>query len=361
MKRRYGRRPRRRRLNRKFYRKRSYGRKKSYKKGRFGKYRKNSAIRTLFKAILPEVPVKSCGAFGILGTYGARTYKTDFVGDTTGITAGRDLLPGQSNIYDDGAIGTSTHLTFQQYAAKKMKAKHIKRYIGQNLGNTHMILTMFIVKPRYDYSLSFNPDYNDLFPDCLTSVTSGQDLLNVGSALPGSSNIDNYCKYPQFTPFMSAHFTSNFKVVKSYKMRLGPSEWFRLKLNTGYKEFDKKWLLANEALGATTKLKLLSKFSKFVIFSWHGEAITKPPAPAPADPVVTEAAAVNTVTLSKCDLMVYYNQTWTYKAIPYHRKATILALPTNLHTEAAIAEGDYVVRPSGVVQITETSHAAKPE
>ena len=66
-------------------------------------------------------------------------------------------------------------------------------------------------------------------------------------------------------------FTSTFKVIKSYKMRLAPSEWFRLNLGTRYKEFDKKWLLDNYA--DTKPIKLIRGFSKFALFTWHGEAV----------------------------------------------------------------------------------------
>lgn len=342
MKRRYSRR-RPRRTRRSFYRKRRYGRKKSYKK--FGKKRKNTALSKLFKALLPTVPVKACGAFGVVGSYGCRSYTTTFVGDTYGVFTGRDYLPSQSNLFDDGSVGSSTHLSFQQFGAKKFKAKHSKRILGQNLGNTHMILTVYICEPRHDFTDSYTPTVEEMFPDCLATTASGQDLLDINSSLPGSSNIDKYYKYPQFTPFHSAYFTSTFKVVKSHKLRVGPSEWFRINLGTRYKEFDKKWLVANN--GLTVPVKLLRGFSKFALFSWHGEAVAK-----------TDAL---TVTLCKNDLMIYYNQTWTYKAIPYHRKSTVLATPIGLHTETTIADGEYKVRPSGVVQITETSHDTKPE
>ena len=152
--------------------------------------------------------------------------------------------------------------------------------------------------------------------------------------------------YPSFTPFMSGSFVASCKVIKTRKMRLGPSEWFRFKLTTGYKEFDKKWLLNNNDAGAS-KLLYLRKFSKGVLFSWHGEA------------VATDNPAV--VTLSKNDLMLYYSQTITSKAVPHHRKAFVLGVPSGLHTENDINDSTYLVRPSGVVQVTETSHAAQPQ
>ena len=215
---------RRRRLRRPYYRKKINGKKKYYRKKRSLRRngrRKNGALSKLFKSILPTVPVKSCGAFGVDGVYGCRAWTTTFVGDSYGVYSGRDYLPGQSNLYDDGSIGSSTHLSFQQFGSKKFKAKHTKRIVGQNLGNTHMLLTIYICQPRYDYTDSYTPVTDELFPDCLGGVSSGQDLLNANSSLPGgTSNIDKYYKYPQFTPFMSAFFTSTFKVIKSYKMRL---------------------------------------------------------------------------------------------------------------------------------------------
>ena len=176
---------------------------------------------------------------------------------------------------------------------------------------------------------------DELFPDCLGGVSSGQDLLNANSSLPGgTSNIDKYYKYPQFTPFMSAFFTSTFKVIKSYKMRLAPSEWFRLNLGTRYKEFDKKWLLDNYA--DTKPIKLIRGFSKFALFTWHGEAVC--------------SGDSTEITLQKTDLMVYYNQTWRFKAVPFYRHSTLLSTPSGLHTESSIVDGTYLVRPSGVVR-----------
>lgn len=343
-------RSRKRRVNRKFYRKR----KSIRKRGRFAKKKRSSAISKLFKTILPSVPVKSTGAFGVVGSYGCRVYKADFVGELAGVVAGRDYLPNQSAIYDDGAVGTSTHMSFQQYAAKKYKAKHTKRYIGQNLGNGHMLLTIYIATPRHDYIPSDHPDVNELFPDCLTSTSAGQDFLQTGSALPAAgSTIVNYYNYTNFTPFMSNHFTTSWLVLKTYRMRLAPGEWFKFNMSTKLKEFDKKWLLANDAYSIDQRIKLPAKYAKMALFTWHGEAVTKGGG--------TEATDVNTITLAKNDLMVYYNHTWLYKAVPHHMKSIRLLAPSNIHTEDTIAAGQYLVRPTGVVQVSETSHDVKPE
>lgn len=341
VKRRYSRR-RPRRSRKTFYRKRRYGR-KNYKKSRFGKRRKNGALSKLFKAILPSLPVKNCGALGMVGRYGGRSWTQSIVGDVASAYALRDALPGQSNIFDDGSIGTSTHMTFQQYAAKKYKLKHTKNVIGQNLGNTHMIMTIYFCKFRHDYQNTDAVTYDKVLSDTSTTANSGQDLLEYGSALTGAGAIEKYYEYPQYTPFMSNEFVTTFKVVKSRKLRIGPSEWFKFKISTGYKEFDKKWLLQNDA--EALPIKYLRGWSTVAYITYHGEAVTDP-------------TDVNLVTLSKNDLMLYWNETKMLKAVPHHRKCTRLAVPSGLTTLANPAATP-LVRPSGVVQVTETSHAAQ--
>ena len=115
---------------------------------------------------------------------------------------------------------------------------------------------------------------------------------------------------------------------------MAPSEWFRLNLGTRYKEFDKKWLLDNYA--DTKPIKLIRGFSKFALFTWHGEAVC--------------SGDSTEITLQKTDLMVYYNQTWRFKAVPFYRHSTLLSTPSGLHTESSIVDGTYLVRPSGVVR-----------
>lgn len=344
--RRYGRRFRRRLRRRGLGRRRPrYLRYKSKKRGMYRRKRsRGGIIGKMLKSLLPTVPIKYCRTYNGQGQFGSKTWWSDTIGAVADANTYKDYLPGQSNIYDTGAGGTSTSLSFQQFASKKFKFKHVAHYVGQNVANTTMILTIHIIKFRTDYNIIANPSITShLNADCGTSTNSGNCLLNSNSTLPAGSYIGNYYAYPQFTLFMSNNTTSTFKVVRTINLRVPPGGWFKFKLNTGYKEFDKQWLANNAA--RTDKIEHMRNWSKMAAISWHGELVQK-------------ANDVGTTTLAATDFILYANHSLKLKAVPFHRQSIVLKPPVYLDTTSPLSWTPQV-RPKGVVQITTTSTSAQ--
>lgn len=307
--------------------------------------RRNGVVSTLMKAILPTVPIKYIKTLGVQGSFANRSWFSDTIGNVREAFNYTQYLPGQSNIYDDGSVGTSTHLSFQQFASKKFKMKHQCTYTGQNVSNTTMILTVHIAHFRKDYNVLANPTISSILgADCAGTTSTGAFKIDKNSTAPGGY-IANFYQYPQFTLFMSPSTCSTLKVVKTQKLRVPPGGWFKFTTNTGYKEFDKAWLNINEAM--TDKIYHHARWSKMIIFSWHGELVQK-------------AADLNSLTLSATDMMLYQTHSVKLKAVPYHRESIILQPPVNMLTASPLAFNP-VVRPKGVIQITTTSTGAQDQ
>jgi len=348
--RRYGRRRRIRRSvrSRRFARR---SRRSSYMRKRrsgFGRRRRGGAVSKLMKALLPTVPVKYIETIGRHGVHSARSWFSKSFGDVADAYTYKESLPGQSNIYDDGTLGTSTHLSFQQYGSKKYKLRHTATITAQNTGNSTMILTAHIAKYRRDTpntDTTASPAITtQLYKDTQAGVT-GQFLIDKGSNVPATSNITNYYDYPQFTMFYSTAACSTWKVVNTRKLRVPPGGWIKFKVNTGYKEFDAKWVTENNS--ATTPLRYLRGWSKTLILTWHGELSQK-------------ISDVTTNTLSSCDLMMYITHSLTLKAVPYHRQSTIFLKPVGMTTLSTLGFTPQI-RPTVVVQVSKTGQDATEE
>lgn len=330
------------RLRRRRYQRRirRYVRTRRYRTRR--KSRKGGVLRKMLRALLPEIPIKYCQVYSGTGSFGSRTWLSTTIGSVNDIYTYRDQLPGLSNLYDDGTTGTSTHLSFQQFASKKFKARHKASYIGQNVGNATMFLTIHICKFRHDYVHGSDPAVTSIMTDCATSTNSGSGLVNATSTLPGSGYIGNYYNYPQFTVFSSSNFVSTYKVVKTHRLRVGPGDWFKFKLNSGYKEFDKSWLTANNS--ETLPIRHMKGWSKTAVLTWHGELAMK-------------TGTLTSQTLTANDIIMYANHSLKLKAVPFLRKSTIYNPPVYLDTASPMWQP--VVRPRGIVQVTETTTNAE--
>lgn len=331
---------------------RRFGRRPRYsrylrKRSRIYRRKRGGVISKMLKSLLPTVPIKYCQTYYGIGAYGSRTWFSDTIGNVADAYSYRDYLPGQSNIFDDGSTGTSTHLTFQQFAMKRLKLRHVASYVGQNVANTTMILTAHICQFRRDYNAKKNPSVltDFLNVDAGTSTNSGAYKIDSHSSLPATSYIGKYSSYPQFNAFMSPEFCSNFLVVKTKKYRIPPGGWFKFKLNTGYKEFERNWLVDNN--GLTQPLQHLRKWSKFLVLTWHGE-------------LVQQAATLANTTLSATDFQLYANHSLTLKAVPYHKESVVLLPPVNMVTTSPLPFLPQV-RPKVVVQVTKTSTAVEDD
>lgn len=292
------------------------------------------------KALLPTVPIKYVETVGKTGTYAARTWYSKTIGDVSDAHTYRNYLPGQSNIFDDGSTGTSTHLSFQQYNAKKFKLRQTTTFTLQNTANTTMIMTAHIAKIRRDM-IDDDPYVGDyLYKDCsaTANAATGEYLIDKASAVPASSYIGNFYNYPQFTMFSSTNACATWKVVKTRKLRIPAGGWVKFKLNTGYKEFDSKWLTENAS--QTNPIRHLRDWSKTLILTWHGELVQK------IDDVTTN-------TLSKTDFMMYMTHSLTLKAVPYHRQSILYKVPVGLSSGTTLGFTPQV-RPTVIVQVTKT-------
>jgi len=316
----------------------------------FGRRRNRGPLSKLMRALLPTVPIKYIETIGRHGITAARSWFSKSFGDVEDVYTYMDKLPGQSNIYDDGTIGTSTHLSFQQYGAKKMKFRHSATITAQNTGNTVMILTVHTARYRRDNTVldqtgaGLNAIGNALYKDT-SAPASGEYLIDKNSNVPTTSTITNYYDYPQFTMFYSTNACSIWKVLNTRKLRVPPGGWVKFKVSTGYKEFDKKWV--NENHGLAAPLRYLGGWSKSLIFTWHGELVQK------LDDVTTN-------TLSSTDLMMYITHSYTLKAVPYHRQSTIFLKPVTMSSGTTLGFTPQV-RPTVIVQVTKTDQAAAEE
>ena len=313
-------------------------RRMKYKYRRFRK-RTSSSVKKLMDTLLPTIPIKYIKTTSSAGQYSSRTWTTlDTIGNVVTIFGYKDYLPNSSMITDDGALGTSTHLSFQGYYNKRFKAKHSARYTCQNVGNTTMFATIHILAYRKDYSEKENPSITGDFmsADLINSANNGALGVNINSSLPATSYISNFYNYPQATIFDSPTTCSQFKVVKTYKLRVPPGGWFKFKVRTGWKNFDKAWLLENNG-----QIKHLRGWSKIPLITWHGELVQK-------------AGDITAAGLSATDWICYQTHCITLKAIAFHRKSTVFQPPTNLISSTPFPWVP-VVRPHGIIQVTETS------
>jgi len=317
------------------------------KRRSYGRRKRGGAISKLIKNILPTVPIKYVETTSSSGTYGCRTWWSKTIGDVNDAYTYRNYLPLQSNLFDDGSSGTSTHLTFQQYGAKKLKLRHVTTFTMQNLSNVTMILTAHIGKFRRD-SDTANLQIGDvLYKDCAATAgaATGEYLIDSHSTVPSTSYLSNFYNYPQFTMFSSTLACSQWKIVKTNKLRIPPGGWAKFKLNTGYKEFDAKWLVENDA--QTGKTRHLKDWSKTLMLSWHGELVQK----------LNDPSAV---TLAPTDWMMYMTHSLTLKAVPFHRQSIVYKNPVNMVTTTPFPWTPQV-RPKVVVQVNETSTQVKDD
>lgn len=343
LRRRYGR-----RLRRRFRRRNTGVRRPRYrrylrkKRGIRGRRRSGGTVSKLLKSLLPTVPFKYVKTYNGTGTFASRTYFSEACGNVQDAYSMRDYLPNQSNIYDDGTVGTSTHLTFQQFYAKKFKLRHQVNYTGQNVANTNMFLTVYICKFRRDYTTA-NPSVTTAFldNDSGTTTGSGGHRIDSHSSL-AAGYIGNYHGYPQYNLFMSPTFCSQFMVLKKKTFKIPPGGWFKFKMDSGWNEFDNEWLNKNAALAAP--IRHLRNWSKYMVFSWHGELVQK-------------TGDIATTTLSATDFIMYGAHTITAKAVPYNRKSIVLAPAVNLDVTSPLSWTP-VVRPKAVIQVNATSTSA---
>lgn len=345
--RRYGRRRLRRRLRRGGLGRRRirYISYKSKKRGVYRRKRSGGAIKKLMKALLPTVPIKYVETKGVHGVYSARSWYSKTIGNCETIYQFKDYLPGQSNIFDDGTGSASTTMSLQQYACKKLKAKHYVTITGQNTGNTTQILTAYICKFRRDTTDVDGGTLaaDTLYKDC-TPADKGKYLIDTHSAVPATSTLTNFYNYPQFTLFHSSLACSKWLVVKTKKLRVPPGGWFKFKLNTGYKEFDSEWLTQNHS---SPQLTYLRNWSKTLILTWHGELVQK-------------VSDVTTNALSSTDIMMYMTHNITLKAVPYHRQSTVFSVPVGLSSGSTLGFTPQI-RPTVVVEVTKTGQDAEEE
>ena len=184
----------------------------------------------------------------------------------------------------------------------------------QNLSNVTMILTAHVAKFRKD-SDSANLQVADvLYKDSAATAlaATGEYLIDKASTVPANSYIGNFYNYPQYTVFHSTLACSIWKIVSTRKIRVPPGGWVKFKLNTGYKEFDAKWLTENAAQAGPTRH--LKDWSKTLMLSWHGELVQKLD-----DPTAN--------TLAPIDWMMYCSHSLTLKGVPFHRKSTVFRPP----------------------------------
>ena len=313
-----------------------------YKYRRFRRKTKSN-LKKLMDTLLPTIPVKYVKTTSGSGSYAARSWLTfDTIGTVSTINSYKDYLPNSSLITDDGAVGTSTHLSFQGYYNKRFKAKHTARYTCQNVANSTMFATIHICAYRRDYSEKEHPSVTTDFmaSDLDSSTLNGSMDVNINSALPGAGLITKYYNYPQATIFDSPTTCSQLKVLKTYKLRVPAGAWFKFKVRTGWKNFDKAWLLENAG-----QIKHLRGWSKVPVITWHGELVQKP-------------TDVTTTTLSNTDFICYQTHCITLKALAFHRKSTVFQVPVNLSSANPLGFTP-VVRPTGVIQVTETEKNAE--
>lgn len=313
----------------------------------YGRRRRGGALSKLIKNILPTVPIKYVETTSSTGSYGSRTWWSKTIGDVNDAYTYRNYLPLQSNLFDDGSSGTSTHLTFQQYGAKKLKLRHVTTFTMQNVANTTMVLTAHIAKFRRD-SDTANLQVGDvLYKDtsATAGVATGEYLIDSHSTVPSTSYIGNFYNYPQFTVFNSTLACSQWKVVSTKKYRVPPGGWVKFRLNTGYKEFDAKWLTENAAQAGPTRH--LKDWSKTLMLSWHGELVQK----------LNDPTAV---TLSLTDFIMYQTHSLTLKAVPFHRQSIVFKNPVNMVTTTPFPWTPQV-RPKVVVQVNATSKNAEED
>lgn len=313
----------------------------------YGRRRRGGALSKLIKNLLPTVPIKYVETDGVFGAFGSRTWWSKTVGDVNDAYTYRNYLPLQSNLFDDGSSGTSTHLTFQQYGAKKLKLRHVTTFSMQNLSNVTMILTAHVAKFRKDNDTANIQVGDVLYKDCSATAgaATGEYLIDSHSTVPTTSYIGNFYNYPQFTLFHSTLACSIWKVVSTRKIRVPPGGWVKFKLNTGYKEFDSKWLTENAAQAGPTRH--LRDWSKTLMLSWHGEMVQKLNDP-------------ESVTLAATDFSVYMSHSLTLKGVPFHRQSTVFKNPINLVTTTPFPWNPQV-RPKVVVQVNETSTQVKED
>ena len=89
------------------------------------------------------------------------------------------------------------------------------------------------------------------------------------------------------------------------------------------------------------QIKHLRGWSKIPLITWHGELVQK-------------AGDITAAGLSATDWICYQTHCITLKAIAFHRKSTVFQPPTNLISSTPFPWVP-VVRPHGIIQVTETS------
>lgn len=309
--------------------------------------RSGGTLSKLIKNILPTVPIKYVETDNANGSYGSRTWWSKTIGDVNDAYNYRNYLPAQSNLFDTGSSGTSTNLYFQQYGSKKLKLRHVTTFTMQNLSNVTMILTAHIGTFRKDSDSADLQVADVLYKDCSATAgaATGEYQIDKASTVPSTSYIGNFYNYPQFTFFSSSLGCSIWKIRDTKKIRIPPGGWAKFRLNTGYKEFDSKWLVENAAQAGPTRH--LKDWSKTLMLTWHGELVQK----------LNDSSAV---TLAATDWMMYMTHSLTLKAVPFHRQSIVYKNPINMVTTTPFPWTPQV-RPKVVVQVNQTSKAVEED
>lgn len=297
------------------------------------------------KHLLPTIPIKWVGTSAQTGTYAARTwYAYGVCGYLSGLYQYKDYLPQTANIFHTGAGTASTNLSVDNYNSIKFRAKWIQRHSIQNVSNMDAYVTVHVLRFRKDTATTVysggSSAYNILLDD---TTPAAHYQTNVNSALPATSYISQIYNYPQFTIFDSSKTCSYLQVLKTRKLKVGPGETFHVRVATKSKEFSQAYLIRNNAVANPDEY--VGGWSKVLWLTWHG-------------PNVMKAGDVTSTTLGACDFITYTTNCVILKAVATHTPSKVFAIPSNLISSTPLAWAP-VIRPRGVIQVTETSTAAE--
>lgn len=341
MRSRFRRRRRRRLTSRRRHFKRRAFRRTRFRRRRF-RGRRSGAISKLLKHLLPTVPLYYCRTENLTGSYSARTwYCFDVAGALTSLAGFYNFVPNLESVYADHLGTSSIHLSTDHFNSLKFKTKEVKRYSVQNISNVEAYVTLYVMRFRKDtpteiYSGATNA-YTSLLDD---AVIGGNYQTSSSSSVPaGPSYIGAIYNYPAFTIFGSSKTCSLMKVTRVKKLRVGPGETFHFRYATRMKEFSNAYIKRNAA--ATNKVQYVGNWSTVAWMSWHG-------------PVCQKAGDPTSQVLAACDFLAYSSNTLVYKAVPTHTPVKVYYPPAGMITASPLAFTP-VVRPKGVIQITETT------
>lgn len=339
-----------RRRRRRFTSRRRHFKRRLFRRTRFRRRRLRGrgrgAIAKLMKHLLPKVPIRWVKTENLTGAFSSRQwYCFEPAGTLSGLVGWHNYLPNVQNIF--GSLGgtASTNLSVDNFNSVKFRAKYIQRFSVQNISNLEGYATLYIMKFRKDTPTEIYTGANNAFTTMLDDAgIASHYQTNANSSLPTpTSYIGAIYNYPAFTVFDSSKTCSLLKVIKTRKMRVGPGETFHFRVATKTKEFSSAYIFRNNT--ATNKVEYAGNWSKVAWLSWHG-------------PVCQKAGDATTQVLGAVDFLSYCSSTLVLKAVATHTPSKVYFQPVNLTTASPLAFVP-VVRPKGVIQITETTANAE--